>query len=1470
MVGVWHLIVACALLLPIVQLKEVLPSIKTTYFPSIPGQLRYFDASSTVLWHDKVQGLVYSSDDEGKSWSPIKGPAAGDAHFMIMHPYDSRQAYVLSKGLQHWRTSNRGKTWQRFQTPDPPTDRLGSPLDFHADEKHYNYVIFTGKRCQTGFFKSVCHDVAYYTTDGFASHPTLMLEPVTHCRWAKMTKELAIPEQSMNKVYCIAWDESVQRPRTQMSKRDTVKNRLFESTDFFQSRQPVVFEDLDNPRGFMELGKSRHFLITAVQDHTPGYGGELRMYVTQDGESWKRARFPHGQLMHESAYTVLEGPKYHLIVEVMDAANQNAMLFMSDGTGTNFSLSIPDVQRNQNGYVDYEHLANIEGVAIVNVQSQDKVHRVQTRITHDEGASWLSLKPPSHDVDGHSIACNMNNPDQCALHLHAVMSIRNIGRVFSSTAPGLVIGVGSIGDRLRPYEDCDTFLSTDAGVTWTMIARYPHKHVFGDQGGLLVLAEDAQNVDKLLYSFDYGAKWSTLPLPHPVEPIALTTVPDGTALKVLLVGSQKRGSVSEDKRHMAVFVDFAPLPKRTCQAKDFERFYPQTPGSTCLFGHKQWYLRRKSLADCFVREKFHEPQGKEEPCICTQADYECDVGFERSKGQCVPSKPIEIPPGACSRGQTTFQGPSGYRRIPGNTCELPRNSNLEAPVQRPCSEGEPAKGSVSHTRFDFPAPVIEVLHFHASPHILARLQDGQLFQSADDGSTWHTVGLNVDGHIHDVALRLISHPYERQQAFVITSTTRVHFTADGGVTWSWFTVPLPPNMFGLEPLSFHPHHPSWLLWTGARDCEAGKDDCRAEAWYSITDSHETWKRVDSYVKKCTFLPTQQFPGDEKSIICESYAPSKSERARNMAQVPVDLVIGRDFYSRKQTVFQNVLGFSVFDRFMLIAELAGSPPSLKMHVSLDGYKFAPLTLPPSLQLDHRAYTVLDSLTRAVFLHVTTHDTDMVQWGDIVKSNSNGTYYALSLENVNRDVKGFVDFEKMLGLDGIALANVVSNVEEASLSGIKQLRTMITHNDGGHWKPLDAPATDSHGSPYSCNEVGCNLHLHNLLERPDLRVTLGSPSATGFMLATGNVGRSLLPYAQCDTFLTRDGGFTWEEVHKDTHKWEYGDHGSIIVLVDDKHATDTLLYTLDQGLSWNSYRFGEKVRVSTLDTVPEDTKRKFVLMGESQGRSTAIFLDFTRVLSRPCVFDTHDEQRNDFEKWSPSQQREEACLFGSQTWFWRRKRDRVCFVGDALPEKEVEKKPCTCSVVDFECEFNHMRDSSGRCVLYPGATALPSDEGDQCSPDNPDYDGYWYERTNVRKIPLSRCTGGERPDRGRRHVCKSAPKGHGFFWWLFFLAMVGALGYLVAQWWSRQGYQSLSLDEMHQSPAFRNIFEQVHLAVQFVGGLFSLVWANLMNFASELPWMRDRLRPERPFSHYHMLSTDEDAEILQDYGSDLEVE
>jgi hypothetical protein len=171
----------------------------------------------------------------------------------------------------------------------------------------------------------------------------------------------------------------------------------------------------------------------------------------------------------------------------------------------------------------------------------------------------------------------------------------------------------------------------------------------------------------------------------------------------------------------------------------------------------------------------------------------------------------------------------------------------------------------------------------------------------------------------------------------------------------------------------------------------------------------------------------------------------------------------------------------------------------------------------------------------------------------------------------------------------------------------------------------------------------------------------------MMAVGNVGENLAPYTESDTFLTRDGGFTWEEVHKDAHMYEFGDSGSVLVIANDERPTDHVLYSTDEGLTWKEYKFGDAVRVRSIVTVPMDTSRKFILFGysaKSTRKALAIHLDFSAITSRKCQFidptlfsllltfssvgvlSMDESENDDFELWSPSEEREEPCLFGRQ--------------------------------------------------------------------------------------------------------------------------------------------------------------------------------------------------------------------------------
>ena len=104
------------------------------------------------------------------------------------------------------------------------------------------------------------------------------------------------------------------------------------------------------------------------------------------------------------------------------------------------------------------------------------------------------------------------------------------------------MGVGSIGEFLQPYDECDTFVSTDAGQTWSMVAEGAHKYEFGAQGSILVAIDDEDSTDDMRYSFDFGKTWEKFDFGVTLRAKLLTTIPDSTSQKFLLLGTLTRKS----------------------------------------------------------------------------------------------------------------------------------------------------------------------------------------------------------------------------------------------------------------------------------------------------------------------------------------------------------------------------------------------------------------------------------------------------------------------------------------------------------------------------------------------------------------------------------------------------------------------------------------------------------------------------------------------------------------------------------------------------------------------------------------------------------------------------------------------------------------------------------------------------------------------------------------------------------------
>lgn len=1196
------------------------PTIHSTGFDRLPRKFTYFDDSSTILYLDH-QGMVYMSEDDGVKWHEVDGVPQKLAQSLVLHPFSKKTAFILGSEKTHYRTNDRGKTWHSFDTEVPPS-MLQNPLSFNA--KSHDSILFAGEQCDDkgGFWGTQCHDRTYYTEDSFKSSPHMLRQNTHSCIFARST--MSFKKSSSKTVLCIDEDE--------ISNRKFPMNlRLVTTDDWFKTEREILGESAPL-RGVVGLGAVQSFIVAATK--SPGTD-EMALYVTDDGLTWDLTQFPHDHTgLKEDAYTILESREYAIQVDVMSSDiqyNSFGTLFTSNSNGTYFNKILDYTNRNEMGIVDFENVENVEGIVMANIvanhqdvqKTRNTEKKLQSRISFDDGRNWQPLSAP---VDS---KCESKSPESCSLHLYSAAAPHNVGRIFSSTTPGILMGIGSVGSELLPYSDCDLFVSEDAGVSWTLSKKDAHKYEWGDQGSVLVAVYDEDSTDKLHYSFNRGKDWQYIDLGMKVRARILTTVPDSTTEKFTLVASRGTGEDSEFSAYV-FSIDFTGVRSNKCKLikdddrrNDFEKWYARydengNPG--CLMGHKQFFWRKKVDRDCYVGESYHDPEPKEEDCPCGDDDFECDYNYVKEDGQkCVAALTEVTEPEECQNGKATYKASSGYRLIPGNTCRRKDGLSKDHEVELSCSDYKkpPTTGQISTTISEFAGHARQYFYLERSgaasgsdETIIMQIDSETVYRSSDHGKTWIRI---LEGH---EIIAIVPHKYFVDWVYFLTPTKKAFLSKDRTRTLLEIMLPSPPNNLRRPILDFHSSKSSWLLFTGMQGCErVSSEPCRAITYYT-EDGGVSWEILHDYVDNCQYIGTTKVEADANLIYCTSRT-SQSEISGE-----IELTSSVDYFENSVTLFKSVVGFAVFEEFVVVAEIFEAT-YLRMHTSIDGKTFAHAHFPPKFTVDHQqAYTVLDSVTKSIFLHVTTNTQAGREWGSILKSNSNGTYFVTSIDFVNRNSAGYVDFEKLMGLEGVAIVNVVSNSQQVRDGVRKQLRTMMTHNDGGQWSFLTPPDKDSRGNAYSCSSPlsKCALNLHGYTERVDVRDTYSSGSAIGILMGVGNVGSHLIDYDESDTFMSDDGGITWHESHKGPYQWEYGDQGSIVVIVRDGQPTNHVLYTLDEGRTWIEYAFSdEEMYIRDITTLPSDTSRKFVLFAKSNAESEQmkiINLDFSGLTDRKC--------------------------------------------------------------------------------------------------------------------------------------------------------------------------------------------------------------------------------------------------------------
>ena len=211
------------------------------------------------------------------------------------------------------------------------------------------------------------------------------------------------------------------------------------------------------------------------------------------------------------------------------------------------------------------------------------------------------------------------------------------------------------------------------------------------------------------------------------------------------------------------------------------------------------------------------------------------------------------------------------------------------------------------------------------------------------------------------------HTHSNERAYLISESRYFFYTTNGGQHWHKQNTPSLPNRFGAAVLRFQPRSDS-LIWIGEVGCDGNGESCHAQAQYS-RDNGRNWQFIEDYVLNCDWARDKELLVDPNQILCESYQNKQGSQRLFGPDNALQLISGRDYYSKKTKLFEHVVGFTKFSEYLIVAQVSVTSllrvfvcdvftfgqylparNALDLQVSLDGLTFATGKFPPGMHPD----------------------------------------------------------------------------------------------------------------------------------------------------------------------------------------------------------------------------------------------------------------------------------------------------------------------------------------------------------------------------------------------------------------------------------------------------------------------------------------------------------------------------------------
>ena len=547
--------------------------------------------------------------------------------------------------------------------------------------------------------------------------------------------------------------------------------------------------------------------------------------------------------------------------------------------------------------------------------------------------------------------------------------------------------------------------------------------------------------------------------------------------------------------------------------------------------------------------------------------------------------------------------------------------------------------------------------------------------------------------------------------------------------------------------------------------------CHSVLHYS-DDFGKTWKPILTYVHDYFWQPSEKAVDTSASQFNSIYAMVHQDKVGDQdSTAKLDLIVSEDYFTSSRKIVDDVAGVYLSQRFIYIVAnkphvfvddtaktdgseshtVPGTNPSHIFYVSHSNLTSTKLFTVHMPHIDEHDFTLLESAegSALVFLH---HS--QLLTGSIFISDASGVFFSRSLDNIP-SVNGHPELKRVNCLEGVYIANTIlfaktdSNLDNLNGDHIRSAdeqdklinaeshalkSSLISFDKGADWAFLAPPIKNYLGSPYECeNPAFCQLNL--------IVSTIYSTPAAGLVLGCGNVGRYLREDEESvHTYLSRDAGKSWFEIIKGRHIYEIGNHGGIIVMANSHAPVNSIMYSLDQGLSFESYAISlRNVHLDSLSLEPSRSGFEFLIIGHDKSSGFIQSIDFQSLHPAQCAgADVAGTDASDFELWSPTTNKENKCFLGRTLTLTRRKRNRKCYIPFEY-SPIFSSESCTCTLADMECDFGYKR-----AAKFENAETI---EAEVCVRDHSiaieeePCEIHMYQSHGYQKIAGNRCIGGD---------------------------------------------------------------------------------------------------------------------------------